>query len=105
MTLFRKGLVRWYTHAFWYTLALFMSHAVMISNLGNFYFYAKIAFMFNLRVNFGVNKYLIWVFYGVISLPVVENMMFQKFDSMTSTALESEYLHGLKLDSISLETF
>jgi hypothetical protein len=31
MTLFRKGLIRWYTHAFWYTLALIMSHAVMIS--------------------------------------------------------------------------
>ena len=105
MTLFRKGLIRWYTHAFWYTVALFMSHAVMITSFGTYWFYAKILFMFNLRVNFGMSKYLIWSIFAVISLPVVEQMMFQKFGEMTSSALESEYLHGMNLDKISMDTF
>ena len=96
MTLFRKGLIRWYTHAFWYTLALIASHIVMVQHLSSYWFYIKVLCMFNLRVNFGLNKYLIWAIFAVISLPVTENFIFSKFDAMTSSALESEYLHGLR---------
>ena len=105
MTLFRKGLIRWYTHAFWYTVALIMSHAVMVMSLSSYWFYLKVGFMFNLRVNFGMNKYAIWLIFAIISTPVVEQMIFSKFDAMTSSAMESEYLHGLKLDMPSMETF
>jgi hypothetical protein len=76
MTLFRKGIIRWYTHAAWYTIALFMGMAVMIAELEPIYFLAKISFMFNLRVNFRMSKYPIWIFYAFISLPSVENFLF-----------------------------
>jgi hypothetical protein len=101
MTLFRKGLIRWYTHAFWYTLALALSHCAIIANIPNCaYFYAKIALMFFLRVNFGVDKYLIWTIFCIMSSPYVENLIFSNFETMTKSALESDYLHGLKFDSI-----
>ena len=105
MTLFRKGLIRWYTHAFWYTLALFLSQLVLRASAPNAtYFYSKIALMFFFRVNFGMNKYLVWAILCTISLPTVENIIFQKFGEITSHALESEYLHGLNLDKISMES-
>jgi hypothetical protein len=100
MTLFRKGLIRWWTHAFWYTLALAMSHCVMIAVLPAGWFYAKVAFMFNLRVNFGLNKYLIWTIFFMVSLPIVENTIFEKFSQLTSSALESEYLHGISMETV-----
>lgn len=61
--------------------------------------------MFNLRVNFSMNKYVIWTIFAIISLPVVEHMIFQKFNEVTSSALESEYLHGINFDRISIESF
>ena len=76
MTLIRKGLIRWYTHAAIYTIALFMMFAVIIAELEPIHFFAKISFMFYLRVNFGISKYLVWIFYAIISLPSVENLLF-----------------------------
>jgi len=100
MTLFRKGLIRWYTHAFWYTFALTLGHAFIMYSLGNlaYAFYAKIACMFALRVNFGLGKYTIWTIFMIISLPTVELMASQKFAELTSAAGASEYLHGLNID-------
>jgi hypothetical protein len=79
MTLFRKGLIRWWTHAFWYTLSLALSQAVMCAVLPAFWFYPKVAFMFNLRINFGIDKYIIWTIYFLVSLPIVENFVCEQF--------------------------
>ena len=84
MTLFRKGLIRWYTHAFWYTVALVMGHFIMFPYLG-IWFYVKISLMFSLRVNMRMNKYVIWVIYACLSLPKVENMIFEKLTEITPT--------------------
>jgi len=70
----------------------------MVAVLPATWFYAKVAFMFNLRVNFGMDKYVIWTIYFLVSLPIVENTIFEKFGQLTSSALESEYLHGLKFE-------
>jgi len=63
MTLNRKGLIKWYTHAFWYSLSLFFS-----------YYYIKITVpitvilmsgvVFALRI-YNINKYICWaLFFG-----------------------------------------
>ena len=69
MTLFRKGLIRDYTHGFWYTLALFVSMAYIRNAIPGYWFWAKILMAFVMRVKFAANKYLGWVIFAVISLP------------------------------------
>jgi hypothetical protein len=72
MTLFRKGLIRDYTHGFWYTLALVVSIAYIRTAIPIWWFWAKILIAFGLRVKLGANKYLCWVIFGIASLPLVE---------------------------------
>lgn len=79
MTLFRKGLIRWYTHASWYSLALIMSLMVMYNHLP-LYFWAKIAVCFYARVKLRMNKYIIWILYSIFSLAIVENTIFTIFN-------------------------
>jgi hypothetical protein len=69
MTLFRKGLIRDYTHGFWYTLALVVSIAYIRTAIPIWWFWAKILIAFGLRVKMGANKYLCWVIFGIASLP------------------------------------
>jgi hypothetical protein len=77
MTLIRKGIIKWYTHAAVYTLALVMSMGGIWINFEPTFFFAKVAFMFYLRVNFErLSKYLIWTLFVIISLPDVENFLF-----------------------------
>ena len=83
MTLVRKGLVRWYTHAFWYSLALIMSLMVMNTHL-TLYYWAKVIVCFNLRVNARMGKYTIWMLYCFISLPTVENAIFSALEEYKS---------------------
>ena len=51
MTLFRKGLIRWYTHATWYSIALILSWVVMYKSTSGIWFWIKVATAFYLRIN------------------------------------------------------
>jgi hypothetical protein len=63
MTLKRKNIIRWYTHAFWYSVALACSYYYMWVARGSMFFvYAALAFF--IRVNFNVNKYILWTAYA-----------------------------------------
>jgi len=66
MTLKRKNLIRWYSHAFWYSLALALSYYVMYRTLGPRFFVYP-ALLFSLRARFNINKYVLWSVY-VVSL-------------------------------------
>ena len=44
----------------------------------------KVAIVFAFRVNFGINKYLLWLAYSLVSLPACENVIFETFDSMVT---------------------
>ena len=91
MTLFRKGLIRWYTHASWYSLALIMSWMVMYNTLP-LYFWAKIAACFHARVNMRMGKYKIWIVYAIFSLPIVENTIFGEFEAYRANMQTPDYL-------------
>ena len=80
MTLFRKGLIKWYSHAFWYTLALVMSWSVFLTHMNTVFYMTKMCMAFYLRVNFGLSKYIIWTLYGISALPSVEKYMFKHID-------------------------
>ena len=69
MTLFRKGLIRDYTHGFWYTLALIISFAYVRTAIPGYWFWAKVLMAFILRVKFGCDKYVGWVIFTTISMP------------------------------------
>lgn len=83
MTLFRKGLIKWYTHAFWYTVALLMAWSVFLTHMRTAYYMTVMLGCFYLRVNFGLSKYIIWFMYGVISLPSVEKYIWAHVDQTT----------------------
>lgn len=69
MTLKRKSLIRWYSHAFWYTLALALSLAFMIQSKG-YWFLLSIVPVYLLRVTFNLDKYLLWACYlAVLNTP------------------------------------
>lgn len=62
MTLKRKSLIRWYTHAFWYTLALTLSIVYMAYAKGP-WFMLSVLPVYLLRVTFNLDKYLLWAVY------------------------------------------
>lgn len=59
MTLKRKGLIRWQTHAFWYTLALLVSMWYVYLIKGSIFF-CEVFFFFILRTQFKLSKYIVW---------------------------------------------
>jgi len=65
MTLKRKGLIRWQSHAFWYGLALVLSLYYMYIAKG-FYFFVWAAAAFTARLNLTVSKYMIWLWFAVL---------------------------------------
>ena len=68
MTLFRKGLIRWKSHAFWYGLALVLSYNyIRLMNPG-IYFWIKVTVVFFMRVKLRMDKYLIWFIYVIFSM-------------------------------------
>jgi len=60
MTLNRKGLIRHYTHAIWYTAALILCLFHMWNTYQSMCFFAKVALVYIMRVKLRMNKYLIW---------------------------------------------
>jgi len=65
MTLKRKSLIRWYSHAFWYSLALALSTYYMYVAKGG-YFFLSVLPVYLLRVTFNLDKYLLWACYLVL---------------------------------------
>ena len=99
MTLFRKGLIRWYTHAAWYIIALLLAWIVMFNSMP-LVFWAKVAFCFHLRVNVRMDKYKIWLLYAIVSLPIVEHTIASEFASYTSNMHSSEWLQKPEMNWI-----
>ena len=83
MTLFRKGLIRWYSHVFWYLIALVLSGYYVVHTMPAWY-WIRLCTAFHLRVNHRLSKYLIWTLYAIVSLPAVENFIFEQFDTFKS---------------------
>merc|ERR1712166_815305 len=96
MTLFRKGLVRWYTHAFWYTLALYFSLGAIYAVTDGYWFWVKIVAVFAVRVNLGVDKYILWATYSMISLPCVETVFFEKYGAFSDSVWANPTLASAK---------
>eukprot|EP01013_Petalomonas_cantuscygni_P009446 TRINITY_DN22270_c0_g1_i1.p1 TRINITY_DN22270_c0_g1~~TRINITY_DN22270_c0_g1_i1.p1 ORF type:complete len:365 (-),score=66.28 TRINITY_DN22270_c0_g1_i1:200-1219(-) len=67
MTLRKKGLVRWQTHAVWYTICLGLSTGYLLSLIGSPLYVGTIAFLFMLRSQLGINKYLLWAFFAFLA--------------------------------------
>jgi len=64
MTLKRKNLIEWYSHAFWYTFALVLSLYYMYLVKGaEFFLYIFVVFI--ARTCFNANKYLLWFLYSL----------------------------------------
>lgn len=75
MTLFRKGLIEYYSHAFWYTCALIVSvYHMYVLIPSSLLFFAKVLVAFTVRLKFGVNKYIIWTSFVLLSFPAVEQV-------------------------------
>ena len=91
MTLFRKGLIRWYTHAFWYSVALIMSWVVMYLSTSGIWFWIKVATAFQLRINYRMGKYKVWILFALISLPIVENTLFTEIESYRATMIPNDF--------------
>lgn len=72
MTLFRKGLINWYSHGLWYTGALVLSLFHIFRCCPGFVFPAKLFTAFMLRTQLRVNKYFIWSMFVIMSFPSVE---------------------------------
>lgn len=66
MTLKRKSIIRWKSHMFWYSLALLLSYGV-IWNVKGWQFFAQMAVVFFFRVEFNMNKYVLWTAYALYS--------------------------------------
>lgn len=60
MTLKRKGVIAWYSHAFWYSFCLVLSMYYMWLVKGSLFFFIVLA-CFAIRVKFNTNKYAIWL--------------------------------------------
>jgi hypothetical protein len=65
MTLKRKSLIRWYSHAFWYSLALALSTYYMYAAKG-LPFFLSVLPVYALRVTLNLDKYLLWACYLVL---------------------------------------
>ena len=76
MTLYRKQLIKWYSHAFWYTACLVLStfHMLVLAPSAPV-FIAKTMAAFLLRTQLRWNKYLIWALYAACSFITVEQFM------------------------------
>jgi hypothetical protein len=56
-------LIRWKTHAFWYTVALLLSEYVMYKINGHMFF-LQVLMAFYLRVKMNMSKYAVWAIYA-----------------------------------------
>ena len=90
-TLFRKGLVRWYTWTIGYSVALLASFIVIFKLTSGVWFWIKVATAFYIRVNTRIDKYKIWIVFSLLSLPVVENMLFAELEAYQASMQTSNF--------------
>lgn len=77
MTLFRKGLIKNYSHAGWYSFCLVLSiFHIFRFNGFSLWFPFKIMAAFLLRTQGRINKYYLWVSFALFSIPIVENYVY-----------------------------
>ncbi|CAE7939346.1 unnamed protein product [Symbiodinium sp. KB8] len=81
MTLFRKGLIRYYSHGLWYTACLLVSLYHMAIVHPSPLHWALVMGAFALRVRFRMNKYAIWILFGLMSTPAVTSFLWTKVAS------------------------
>jgi len=77
MTLFRKGLIKNYSHAGWYSFCLVLSilHIFRFNGFSLWYPF-KIMAAFLCRTQWRINKYYLWVSFAIFSIPTVENYVY-----------------------------
>ena len=67
MTLNRKNFIKWYTHSIFYSLCLIISGYYMYKTYGCAFF-IQVFGLFLFRINFNVNKYLLWSIYSLLQV-------------------------------------
>ena len=73
MTLRRKGLIHAKTHGIIYTFCLILSIYNMCIVYQPVYFICLTLIAFIFRCKYRINKYCIWIVYGIITSPYIEN--------------------------------
>lgn len=96
MTLFRKGLIAWYTHGAWYSFCLVISLYHMYLNAPGMLFFFKVLVAFTARVQFGVSKYVIWTVFVLASFPAIENAFNERYaETLTEASKYSQFYEPL----------
>lgn len=70
MTLYRKGLINWYSHAIWYTSALVLSLYHMYHIFPDPWLWARVFTVFLLRIN-GMPKYPLYIAFALVCEPLL----------------------------------
>lgn len=78
MTLKRKGLIRWYSHAFWYSFALCLSSYYIWHVKGSLFMLHMMGLLF-IRTQLNVSKYLIWACYVGASFVMADGQVASSF--------------------------
>ena len=81
MTLKRKNIIEWYSHAFFYSFALFLSYYYMLYTRGAMFFF-HVGLVFFCRVFFEVSKYPLWFAFvvGMYNVAGINERMMDFYD-------------------------
>lgn len=95
MTLYRKRLIRGKTHALIYSVCLLVSalHIVRIMD-GYEHFLLKVFCAYFMRVQLGVDKYVIWTLFSLSFMPTVQDIAAQIYASLCLHALSASAAVG-----------
>lgn len=110
MTLFRKGLIRYYSHGVWYTGCLILSlwhmqQCAAATAGGALWFWGRVGFAFALRLNTRMSKYAIWSIFVLLSMPVVENAVFETVQAVSGFAAVTSTLAAMGTHISNLRAF
>lgn len=67
MTCYRKGLIHWYSHAFWYSACLCVSTYHFWVLRPDPVFFLRILVVFILRTQMRMNKYFLWTVFAIVA--------------------------------------
>lgn len=77
MTLYRKSVITYVMHGFWYSLCLVISFFHIVRLVGSPMNYLKLSLVYALRTKMNVSKYILWTAFAVASVPQVEDLIVQ----------------------------
>ena len=102
MTLFRKGLIKNYSHAGWYSFCLILSiFHIFRMNSFSFWYPFKIMIAFQARTKLRINKYYLWISFVVLSIPTIENFIWKRVvDNLASADMHK--LQGFSTTEFSM---